>query len=96
MNALAATPWLQRNRWHLAAIVALLALQVFLGDTVVLPLLAVAAFVFSVVRKIVRTGKLTRWSLMGEPDDRVEALLRLYAVPVLVASVVIVALRQAP
>jgi hypothetical protein len=96
VNALTATSWLQRNRWHLAAIVALLALQAVLGDTVVLPLLAVAAFAFSVARKIVRTGKLTRWALLGEPEDRIEALLRMYAVPVLVASIVIVALRQAP
>jgi len=96
VNALTATSWLQRNRWHLAAIVALLALQVFLGDTVVLPLLAFIAFATSVVRKMVRTGKLTRWALMGEPDDRIETLLRMYAVPVLVASIVIVALRQAP
>jgi len=95
MNALTATPWLQRNRWHLAAIAALLALQVVLGDTVVLPLLAVVAFLFSVVRKMVRTGRSTRWSLMGEPDDRFESLLRLYAVPVLVASIAIVAVRQA-
>ena len=93
---LTATSWLQRNRWHLAAIVAVLALQVFLGDTVVLPLLAFIAFATPVVRKMVRTGKLTRWALMGEPDDRIETVLRLYAVPVLVASIVIVVLRQAP
>jgi hypothetical protein len=93
MTDAAARPWLRRNGGHLAAIVALLAVQVASRDVHVLPLLALVAFLAAVVRKVARTRKFTTWSLMGERDDRVETLLRAYAVPVLACSVAITALR---
>jgi hypothetical protein len=166
----ATTPWLRANRWHLAVVAALLALQFFLPDLLAwhyerqvrpgllasgyvacagftsaapdwkpddcdvvrrtqasggieehyfsrggaeesrlhvsahgqrsketrmrknqtalwVPLLAFLALGFAVLHKVVRTGKVTTWSLAAEPSDRVESLLWLYAMPLFAGSI---------
>lgn len=51
--------------------------------------LAFLAILSSIVHRMVRTGKVTTWSLAAEPDDRIESLLRLYGVPLFLGSILI-------
>jgi hypothetical protein len=51
--------------------------------------LAFLAIFASIVHKMVRTGRVTTWSLWAEPNDRVESLLRLYGMPLFVGSILI-------
>jgi hypothetical protein len=59
-----------------------------------LPMAAFVVFAFSLVHKMVRTGKVTRWALAAEPNDRLESVLRLYALPVFIGSILCGALGR--
>ena len=52
-----------------------------------IPGVAFVLFGLSVLLKMARTRKLMTWSLAAEPNSRFETLLRLYALPVFLASV---------
>jgi hypothetical protein len=89
-------PRLRRgDGWHVVAVFALLAIAFLLPDpwtmpaTQLLSLLGFLLFALSMWHMMARTGKVTNRDLWGERSDRFEALLRLYAVPLLVGSILI-------
>jgi hypothetical protein len=53
-----------------------------------LPFSAFFVFMVSILHKIARTGKFWTWSLAAEPNDRFETVLRLYAMPVFICSII--------
>ena len=55
--------------------------------TMWLPLLALGVFFLSLVHKVVRTGAFSSWALAAERNDPLESLLRLYALPLFIGSI---------